>query len=165
MPEHEGEFIDIMDLAGLTMGTTYQVADTLLAAIVHAETLDRTTWITRQGKVVAAIAPADYVNNRTEPQPTMTEKLDEILGIIRREELCGRCGLVPEGYARGAEGQRLCHSDTRDCYKQYLWDEMHDRLGPELRADLGRQQKMIKEQREDHDEQQADDQGKDHHRT
>src|SRR6185312_4240392 len=137
--ERQGEFLDLMDLAGLVQGTPYQVADTLLSAIVHAETLDRVTWLTRQGKVIAAIAPADYVSERTEPDEDISAKLDKILGIIRGGELCARCGQVAVGYAGGEDNERLCCSGDRNCYSLYLYERMGQRLGKELYDDLERE--------------------------
>jgi hypothetical protein len=35
-------------------------------------------------------------------------------------ETCASCGQAAQGYARGREGQRLCHTDDRDCYRSYV---------------------------------------------
>lgn len=134
--ERQGEFLD---LGTLVSGGSYEVADTLLSAAVHAETLDRVTWLTRQGKVIAAIAPADYVSERTEPDEDISAKLDKILGIIRGEELCARCGEPAVGYARGEDNERLCCSGDRNCYSLYLYERMGQRLGKELYDDLERE--------------------------
>ena len=40
---------------------------------------------------------------------------DELVRAIGTE-LCGRCGRVAIGYARLADGTRLCHADERSCY-------------------------------------------------
>lgn len=135
MSDHEGETIDLAELC--TSGTSfYSISDTLLAAITHAETLDRVTWITRQGKIVAAIAPDGFVHTETRTDQDIAARLDEILDIIRGEERCARCGEVALGYARGADGKRLCLGEARKCYSLVLFEESRDRLSEALRASM-----------------------------
>lgn len=34
--------------------------------------------------------------------------------------ICAACGRVAEGYATGSHGERLCHTDDRNCYRRYV---------------------------------------------
>ena len=36
--------------------------------------------------------------------------------LNKNDELCGHCGEIALGYARLADGTRVCHSDLRSCY-------------------------------------------------
>lgn len=123
-----------IDIAELVTGGSYEVADALLAAVVQAETLDRVTWIERQGKIVAAIAPDGFVARQADD--SVSAKLDEILGIIRGEELCAVCGQPAQGYARGEDGKRLCLGETRKCYTITLYEQSKNRLSVSMRTSI-----------------------------
>lgn len=40
----------------------------------------------------------------------------------KSKEVCAECSRIPEGYARGSHGEILCHSDDRNCYRQYVYN-------------------------------------------
>lgn len=41
--------------------------------------------------------------------------------LNKGREACGHCGRVALGYARLADGTRVCHSEVRSCYNDVTY--------------------------------------------
>jgi len=62
-------------------------------------------------------------------------------------ELCASCGRPATGYARGTKGERLCHTDDRRCYRDYVVAGLAFTPAPRLLIkDLDEQAAMIREE-------------------